>query len=226
MENKLNIIGSDGTATMTGKNSGCISSLENMIGRPLQWIVCLLHLNELLLSHIFQELDGKTKGPDSFSGTIGRQLNGKVSAWDVTTFQPVSNDQFPVVPDELIESLSSDQYYAMQICHAVMTGVVSQDLKYLEVGGLCHSRWLTLGCRILHYYVSKKIPTKNLRTLTEYLIRVYFPCWFRIKHQHRITDGSKNFFHMLKLISNFPNLLVRNVGLKVLQNIFLPTMKT
>ena len=82
----------------------------------------------------------------------------------------------------------------MQICHAVKTGVVSQDLKYLEVGGLCHSRWLTLGCRILRYYVSKKKPTKNLRTLTEYLIRVYFPCWFRIKHYHRITDGSKSFF--------------------------------
>ena len=80
MENKLNIIGSDVTATMTGKNSGCISSLENVLGRPLQWIVCLLHLNVLPLRHIFQELDGKTKGPDSFSGTISRQLNGKVSA--------------------------------------------------------------------------------------------------------------------------------------------------
>ena len=41
----LNIIGCDGTAVNTGSNSGVISCMENYLERPLQHIICLLHLN-------------------------------------------------------------------------------------------------------------------------------------------------------------------------------------
>ena len=145
MNDRLKVIGIDGTATMTGKKSGCIASLETKFGRPLQWIVCLLHLNELPLRHIFQRLDGSTKKPDSFSGMIGEQLNGRVSSWTVYNFQTILNDQFPILPDEAIENLSSDQYYASLMCQGDIKGIFDPDLKYLEVGGLCYARWLTLG---------------------------------------------------------------------------------
>ena len=151
MNDRLKVIGTAGAATMTGKNSGCIASQETKFGRPLQWIVCLLHLNELPLRHIFQQLDGSRKGPDSFSGMIGKQLNGRVSSWTVDNFQPIPNDQFSIFPDKAVKNLSSDQYYALPMYQGVMKGIVDTDLKYLEVGGLCHSRWLTLGCRILRY---------------------------------------------------------------------------
>ena len=78
LEQKLKIVGSDGTTVMTGKSKGFIASLETLIKRPLQWVICLLHLNELPLRHVFQNLDGVTSGPHSFSGPIGRQLNGAV----------------------------------------------------------------------------------------------------------------------------------------------------
>ena len=99
-----------------------------------------------------------------------------------------------------------------------MKDIVDTDLKYLEVGGLCHSRWLTLGCRILRYYVSKSKPSRNLQILAEYLDRIYFPWWFRIRLHNRITEGFKHFFYMLRLISNFSNAVVNDVGVKVLQN--------
>ena len=38
-------------------------------------------------------------------------------------------------------------------------GLVDSDLQYLKVGPIVHSRWLTLGCRILRYYVSVDEPT-------------------------------------------------------------------
>ena len=44
LEQKLKIFGSDGTAVRTGKSKGFIASLETLIGRPLQWVICLLHL--------------------------------------------------------------------------------------------------------------------------------------------------------------------------------------
>ena len=63
---KLKIVESDGTAVMTGKSKGFIALLETLIRRPLQWVICLLQLNELPLRHVFQNLDGATSGPDSF----------------------------------------------------------------------------------------------------------------------------------------------------------------
>ena len=63
-ESNLSIIGSDGTATMTGPTRGCIASLEPLLQRPLQWVICLLHCNELPLRHVFKALDETTKSPD------------------------------------------------------------------------------------------------------------------------------------------------------------------
>ena len=85
LEQKLKIVGSNGTAVMTGKSKGFIASLETLVGRPLQWVMRLLHLNELPLRHVFQNLEGVTSGSDSFSGPIGRQLNGVVSGWKVVS---------------------------------------------------------------------------------------------------------------------------------------------
>ena len=112
-------------------------------------VICLLHLNELPLRHVFQNLDGVTSGPDSFSGPIDKGLNGAVSEWKVVKFKSIPNPKFPVIPNSLMHDLSSDQCYAYRICSVIMLGSVDANLEFLEEGGLNHSRWLTLGCCIL-----------------------------------------------------------------------------
>ena len=70
-----------------------------------------------------------------------------------------------------------------------MLGSVDANLEFLKVGGLNHSRWSTLGCRILQFYVAQEKQTSNLSTLAEFLIKVFFPGWFQIKFNNKITDG-------------------------------------
>ena len=70
----LNVIGCDGTKTNTRAKGGVIAAIEKSLGKPLQWSVCLLHLNELPLRHLMQYLDGVTSGSQSFSGQIGKEL--------------------------------------------------------------------------------------------------------------------------------------------------------
>ena len=151
---------------MTGKSKGFIASLETLIRRPLQWFICLLHLNELPLRHVFQKvfqnLNGVTSEPDSFSGSIGRQLNSAVSEWKVVKFKSIPIPKFPVIPNSLMDDLRSDQCYAYRrICSAVMLGSVDANLEFLEEEGLNHSRWLTLGYSILRFYVAQEKPTSN-----------------------------------------------------------------
>ena len=139
LEGKLAIVG---TASMTGKHNGCIRNLEKLLHRPLQWVVCLLHTNKLRLRHVFATLDGATSGPDTFAGPIGKIIQGPVSSWPVTQFKqvfvPISS--FPKLPPYVIDDLSTDQYYAYKICLAIITGNCDDDLQYLEVGPVVHSR--------------------------------------------------------------------------------------
>ena len=153
LEVNLAVIGTDGAATMTGINKGCIRKLEEALQRPLQWVICLLHTNELPLRHIFVELDGSTKSPDAFAGPIGKKLDGNVSQWPVVAFKPIPNPHFSSLPDDVLEDLSTDQYYGYKICLSVICGEVSDDLRFHDIGPIVHSRWLTLACRILRLYV-------------------------------------------------------------------------
>jgi len=71
LSDTLKVVGTDGTASIT--DFGFVRCLEEKVWRPLQWVVCLLHCNELPLRHVFLELGGTTKSPDSFSGPVGKK---------------------------------------------------------------------------------------------------------------------------------------------------------
>ena len=125
--------------------------------------------------------------------------------------------KFPVIPNSLMDDLSSDQYYAYRICTAVMFESVDANLEFLEVGGLNHLCWLTLGCRILRFYVVQTKPTSNLSTFAEFLIKFYFPGWFQIKFHNKITDGPKNHLNILTQVMGFPNEIIQDIAIAVLQ---------
>ena len=73
-------------------------------------------------------------------GRIGKCLHGPVSTWSVGQFEQISmpTSSFPNLPANVA---STDQYYAYRICWAIINGVVEDDLLYLEVGPIVHSRW-------------------------------------------------------------------------------------
>ena len=50
-----------------------IKLLERELERPMQWLHCQLHLNEIPFKHVFELIDGKTSGPGSFKAEIGKK---------------------------------------------------------------------------------------------------------------------------------------------------------
>lgn len=165
----LKVMGSDGTVGNTGCKGGVITLIEKKIGAPLQWFICQLHANELPLRHIFHHLDGGTAGPSELSGKIGKAIE-TCENLPVVRFQKIHVD----IPDiiKLKEDLSTDQSYLRDICK-----LISGDESYGAVmdrspGKICNSRWLTTANRILRLYIGTKKPTKNLRTLVEFIAKV------------------------------------------------------
>jgi len=58
----------------TGRKNGILKLFEDHLNKPLQWIICLLHTNELPLRHLMKELHVGTSGPEHYAGMLGKQL--------------------------------------------------------------------------------------------------------------------------------------------------------
>ncbi|KAJ4442610.1 hypothetical protein ANN_04199 [Periplaneta americana] len=74
-------LGYDGASTNTGRKNGSMVCIEKEIGRPLQRMICLLHVNELRHRYLMEHLAGITTGPETRSGHIGEELLHCYDGW-------------------------------------------------------------------------------------------------------------------------------------------------
>jgi hypothetical protein len=191
-------IGCDGTAVNTGCKGGVIRLIELKVNKPLHWFVCQLHGNELPLRHLIEKLDGKTSGPRGFTGVIGQQLDNCETLQPVA-FEKIEVDEIAIVCDDL----STDQKYIFEVHQAISHGTCSQDLARRNPGKMSHSRWLTTANRILRLYIGTENPTENLKTIVNYIVKVYVPMWFTIKQNSSATNGAKTLHKSLQLSRGF-----------------------
>ncbi|KAI6657811.1 hypothetical protein LOD99_553 [Oopsacas minuta] len=186
-------VGADGARVNTGIYNGCIRLLELEFTKPLHWFICQLHGNELPLRHLFQIIDGKTSGPNSFKGVIGKELNCDFTCKPIAAYHPLC-DKTQLIDSDILKNLNKDQKYLYNICHAVQTGICSSELASMQPGPIHHARWTTLANRLLRSYISTIHPTPELTRLVNFIVNYYAPVWFRIKSNPICTDGPKNIF--------------------------------
>ena len=188
----------DGTVVNTGRIGGILKLIEIEIERPLQWLICLLHANELPFRHVFECIDGKTSGPTSFKGMIGKKISKDLTKANIVEFTPVQCDI--KMPEYIVKDLSTDQKYLYEMCIGITTGRIPQNLALKSPGALHHARWLTKANRILRLYVSTLNPEKNLQDLVKIILQVYAPGWFQIKSHPKATEGAMNLYYLMSLI--------------------------
>ena len=216
-------LGGDSTNVNTGWKGGVMHFVEQKLNRKLIWLVCFLHTNELPLRHLITSLDGKTNSGHTFAGPIGQALNGATSLQINKRFKKINKGPGirPIRP-EIADDLSTDQLYGYRIVNAIRSGEVPKDLENLECGPVNHSRWLTTANRLCRLYVSKHgFAGKNLKNLTlivEYVVIVYFPCWFEAKICSSMVDGPHHVLTQLKLVRNYMQKEVLTVVTKYIES--------
>ena len=114
----LRVIGADGTAVNTGCENGVITLLERKLRRPLQWVICMLHLNELPLRHLFKLMDGSTSGPSSFKGPIGCVIVNDLRSLPIEKFRRIQG-RVPKLNQEVISKFTGDQRYFYEMARAI-----------------------------------------------------------------------------------------------------------
>lgn len=137
----------------------------------MQWDICCLHVNELPLTHYFSYLDEATTGPKSFSGPLGEMIMKKeeVNEMPIVKFQPIKTFPLPNINRAV---LSKDQQYLFDIVNAVMDGNATDKLAKRKLGKVHNARFLNLASIILRIYISTDKPSKPLKSLAEFDVKV------------------------------------------------------
>ena len=221
----IKVIGSDTTNTMSGTEGGSQHYIEEKLGRNLQRVFCNLHTNELPFRNLFQSIDGKTSGKESFKGPIGKACKDVKKLKVKATFTAVTaGDSVPILSDEVMHDLSWDQKCLYKLLNAVRSGKSNVDIENMQLAGLNHSRWLTLSIRLLYLYMCwhslTPEETENLNTLIHFVMTNYGPMWFTIKMKPLITDAPKHVFHQTKLLKLLPAHVVNIVKPYVSRNAY------
>ena len=207
----IEAIGCDGTAVNTGLNGGAIRLIELKLNKPVHWFICQLHANELPLRHLIQTLDGKTSGPKGYTGNIGKKLE-RCETLNIVEFQAIPTS----IPEINQSDLSTDQQYLYNIVRSISNGMLRQGLQYMNPGKLAHSRWLTTANRILRLYAATEEPSATLKTIAEYIMKVYAPIWFSIRFASSSQNGPHHLFKTIELTRNFSD-EVKNIVNPVIQ---------
>jgi hypothetical protein len=194
VESELRVIGCDSANINTGFRGGVVQYIENELGRPLQWCICLLHTNELPLRHLFLTMDGATTGANTFSGRIGKAIQFCEKMPAVNFKAIVEGEGLPEISTEVLSDLSTDQLYLYKIVQSIREGHIPEDLARQKPGRLNHSRWLTLANRICRLYIASVSPDKKLHSLTHFIVTFYSVMWFSIRYKPSCIDGPKHLF--------------------------------
>lgn len=211
----------DGTNNNTGRNNGIIRKLEEALKRPLQWLVCQLHFNELPFRKLLSIIDkSTTTGPSTSTGIISSALQFDPMNLPMSNFEPIVG-KVADIDDSVKKDLSTDQLYFLKACLAVQSGRQGNtDISFLQStqpGNLNHARWLTKANRILRLYMSKDVSSVPLKRIVRFILNVYGPAWFMIKTCSSCQDGPRNFFFIMQQSLQLEE-CDRKIVLPVLQN--------
>ena len=107
-EGNVIVVGADSTSVNTGWRSGAIHSLEVLLKVRVIWDICQLHINELPLRHLIENLDGQTSSKNTFTGVIGKMICSDVQNLETNTqFKIISvENDMKTLPDEIVCDLT------------------------------------------------------------------------------------------------------------------------
>jgi hypothetical protein len=125
-EGRLTVLTQAVYADGTAVNTGAIAEAKRNLRKPLQWLICFKHCNELPLCHVFDKLDGGfgTSGPTFFKGEHDQEVAGDVHKTEVIKFEKIDSTL-----RDISGSLSSDQKLLYRYAKEIMRATVPDNLN-------------------------------------------------------------------------------------------------
>ena len=198
---------SDGCSKMGGHKTGCHAELEELLGERAQRVFCMSHMIERPYVKLFEMHDGKTTGPESWSGEIGQ-----VIVTDVWNLPVVNYEAFPnptllnlleSMAKEVLSQLKHDYIYLLEMGRALMTGSLSKRWADMKAGTCSTVRWTNPQSRTARLYMSTSVPSFQLKRMCGFLVYGYIPTLVSVKMQNTMPRGPHHFLQMVMAVEDY-----------------------
>ena len=146
----------DTTASNTGHLTGACICLQSEFGRALLWCACRHHIGELILSHVFEDLQIEvSKSPDvslfarfqkHFDQIIGK--NYDFNYGDFEDYNPDAQEVLMESRDTVINSLKNkpifarNDYKIFYVLCEILLKQKSDNIHLNQPGALHKARWM------------------------------------------------------------------------------------
>ena len=101
-------------------------------------------------------------------------------------------------------SVNQDLLLFYKLCVGIIAGSLSKDMIGRVLGKLDHARWLTLGSRIMCQYICTASPTRELKVLTQFVIKSYGCAWLKTRLNPKATEVPRLYFEWVKSMQKYP----------------------
>ena len=133
-----------------------------------------------------------------------------------------SNIDFPILDNQVVADLSSDQKMLYLAWESVIKGELNIELLSLTPGPISHARWLTLAVRLMYLWMSDHelsgMELENLKSLVTFVTLSYCPLWFKIKHNPQVKDSSKHLFSLVVSLRHLEGTVLQEAKKNVARN--------
>ena len=175
---------------------------EKLLGRTLQWDICNLHMLEKVYEKVFYALDGDSSGPDGLSNgpisfVIRQNLKNPYEKNNIVRFSNIPCDDFPILNDQVLQSISTDQRRFFQRVLCCIKGDISAALAEAKTGNITSARWINTSENVVDVYMRDPNPSENLVLLTKFTVLVYARVWAKLKWNPNFLNSS---YHILSLL--------------------------
>lgn len=195
LDEKVQILCCDTTASNTGRFSGAVTLLEQLAGREMLLFPCRHHMYELVLRSVFEnELPQVAISPDV---AFFKQLREKWNAMEKVnyedghehlheTFSGVEIEEALIFFRKLLkeEHLKNDYRELIELCIMFLGATVDLNLKVRPPGALHHARWMAKGIYSLKMFLFRSqlslsvSELDGLKNICLFVVKVYAKWWF------------------------------------------------
>ena len=178
-------ISTDGCNKMVGWFSGCHTVLENILGRPLQRLLCFFHHLEKSFEGSFRFNGFESTSANSLTEPWRSLISGDLHNRPIVDFVVIENPSLLVLLESRDKSvkLSNDHQIILGLAEAVITGKTESKFLSRRIGPINLARFTTIEARILRCYLSTVDPEEHLLEMMRFLIFVWLPVYVQAKCQ-------------------------------------------
>lgn len=223
---------SDTTAVNTGARKGINARLrtyfKKSLGKDLHTFECLLHVNELYLTHFIKFYEGDTKAPnkmqeDSIYNLIQDLKPEDLGETNIPNFKNISvNNPASTIISKAIDLASTwkkekkasvfrDDHLRMLVLAAKLYRSIPENLnQYLfhRQETMSQSRWCTTASGYLRIYIFDvfdfdKHQCEKLQAIVSFILNVYVPIFVQTNLYPRIPNGPDNVIFARDLMMSF-----------------------